>query len=202
VAPQPHRLKRVRRCPSQQSLVIFSYQSQSQLCHVHVLLAPHGTSVVANRPVLKRAYRVASLTLPFPSLLQLPPPHSLTALAAHATAIRVARLSNVHLWSSRGVCPCAIYQPLLDVACERIKRSVDVDVALRRDLEERDAEFVCEGLALFCRDGALFFPVALVADEDLVDAFGCVLLDVGEPCANVWWGVSLALCVLLQPESA
>ena len=34
-------------------------------------------------------------------------------------------------------------------------------------------------------DLALFFPVAFVADEDLVDAFGCVLLDVGEPGAYV-----------------
>jgi len=34
-------------------------------------------------------------------------------------------------------------------------------------------------------DGALFFPVAFVADEDLVDAFGGVLFDVGEPGADV-----------------
>lgn len=44
-------------------------------------------------------------------------------------------------------------------------------------------------MALFCGDGALLFPVALVADEDLVDALGGVLLDVGEPCADVWGGV-------------
>ena len=35
------------------------------------------------------------------------------------------------------------------------------------------------------RDGAFLLPVALVADEDLVDAFGGVLFDVGEPGADV-----------------
>lgn len=62
---------------------------------------------------------------------------------------------------------------------------VDVDVALCGDLEERNAEFVGEGLATLCADGTLLLPVALVADEDLIDAFGCVLLDVGEPGADV-----------------
>ena len=33
--------------------------------------------------------------------------------------------------------------------------------------------------------GAFLFPVAFVADEDLVDAFGGVLFDVGEPGADV-----------------
>jgi len=35
-------------------------------------------------------------------------------------------------------------------------------------------------------DRPLLFPVAFVADEDLVDAFGCVLFDVGEPGSDVW----------------
>jgi hypothetical protein len=35
-------------------------------------------------------------------------------------------------------------------------------------------------------DGALLFPVAFVADEDFVHAFCCVLLDVGEPGADVY----------------
>lgn len=71
---------------------------------------------------------------------------------------------------------------------------VDVDVALCGDLEERNAEFVGEGLATLCADGTLLLPVALVADEDLIDAFGCVLLDVGEPGADVC-RVSVVSCV-------
>ena len=63
---------------------------------------------------------------------------------------------------------------------------VDVDVALCRYLEEGNAEFVCESLAALCADGALLLPVALVADENLVDALGCVLLDVGEPGADIY----------------
>lgn len=110
---------------------------------------------------------------------------ALTALAAHAPTIRVSRGPNIHLGSRGRIRPRAIYQALLDVRGEGVKGLVDVDVALCRDLEERNAEFVCECLALFCADGALLFPVALVADEDLVDALGGVLLDVGEPCANV-----------------
>jgi hypothetical protein len=39
-------------------------------------------------------------------------------------------------------------------------------------------------------DCALFFPVAFIPDEDFVDAFAGVLLDVGEPCANIWLWVS------------
>jgi hypothetical protein len=112
------------------------------------------------------------------------PRHSLTAFSAH-TRIRITLSTNIHLGRSCLVRPRSIDQPLLDVARQRVESLVDVDVALSRDLQERDAEFVGEGLALFCGDGALLFPVALVADEDLVDAFRGVLLDVGEPCADV-----------------
>jgi hypothetical protein len=42
-------------------------------------------------------------------------------------------------------------------------------------------------LALFRGDGALLLPVAFVADQDLVDAFTGVLLDVGEPCSYVYF---------------
>jgi hypothetical protein len=38
---------------------------------------------------------------------------------------------------------------------------------------------------LLGRNSALLLPVALVADEDLVDAFRGVLFDVGEPRSNV-----------------
>ena len=39
-----------------------------------------------------------------------------------------------------------------------------------------------------CADGAFFFPVAFVADEDFVYAFAGVLFDVGEPGADVCVG--------------
>lgn len=110
--------------------------------------------------------------------------YALAALAAHSS-ISSLTCSNVDLGLCGLVRSCRIYQPLLDVACERVESLVDINVALCADFEEGNAEFVCEGLALFCRDGALLFPVALVADEDLVDALGGVLLYVGEPCADV-----------------
>ena len=109
----------------------------------------------------------------------------LTALAAHAS-ICAPCVTNVHRGAGSLVGAGTVDEALLDIRGERVEGLVDVDVALGRDLEEGDAEFVGEGLALFCGDGALLFPVALVADEDLVDAFGGVLLDVGEPCADVW----------------
>lgn len=75
----------------------------------------------------------------------------------------------------------------LNVRGEGEEGLFDVDVALCADFHEGDAELVCEGLALGGGDGTLLFPVAFVADQDLVDAFGCVLLDVGEPCSDVYW---------------
>ena len=75
---------------------------------------------------------------------------------------------------------------LLDVGGEVVEGLVDVDVGLGRDLEEWDAELLGERLALLRRDDALLFPVALVADEDLVNALGGVLFYVGEPCADLF----------------
>ena len=74
---------------------------------------------------------------------------------------------------------------LLDVACKAEEGLLDVDVRFGADFHEWDAKLVGKCLALFGRDRALLFPVALVADKDFVDAFGCVLLNVGEPCADV-----------------
>ena len=48
-------------------------------------------------------------------------------------------------------------------------------------------------LATLHGDHTLLIPVAFVADEDLLDAFGGVLLDVGEPGTNIWELVQLAL---------
>jgi hypothetical protein len=111
-------------------------------------------------------------------------PLSLTALSTHA-CITTVLSADIHLWRSCLVCPRSVDQPLLDIASQAVEGLVDIDVALCRDLEERDAELVGEGLTLFCGDGALLFPVALVANEDLVDAFGGVLFNVGEPCADI-----------------
>ena len=66
----------------------------------------------------------------------------------------------------------------LNVPGEGEERLFDVDVALGTDLHKGNAELVGESLALCSGNGALLLPVALVADEDLVDAFGCMLLDV------------------------
>jgi hypothetical protein len=95
-------------------------------------------------------------------------------------------LPDVDLGAGGRVGPRAVDEARLDVRGERVEGLVDVDVALGRDLEEGDAELVGQRLALLRGDGALFLPVALVADEDLVDALGGVLLDVGEPRADVY----------------
>ena len=111
----------------------------------------------------------ASIALP------LLPPSSrlcsiLTALLPRLTIVIV--LANPHRRvRRRRILALRIDDALLDVRCEAVEGLVHVDVALGADLEERDAEFVGEGLALFCGDGALLLPVAFVADEDLVDAF-------------------------------
>ena len=82
--------------------------------------------------------------------------------------------------------PRGVDDALLYIGRETVESLVDIDVALSRHFHEGNAELVGEGLALFCRDGALLFPVAFVADEDFIDAFGGVLFDVGEPCTYVW----------------
>lgn len=74
---------------------------------------------------------------------------------------------------------------LLDVRSETVEGLLDVDIRLCGDFEEGDIELVGECLALFCRYGTLLFPVAFVAYENLVDALGGVLLDVGKPSAYV-----------------
>lgn len=107
----------------------------------------------------------------------------LAALVAHAT---VGTLADVDARGSSRVVLGAVDQSRLDIGGQAVECLVDVDVALGRDLEEGDAELVGEGLALLCRDDALVLPVALVADQDLVDALGSVLLDVLEPRANVY----------------
>lgn len=113
----------------------------------------------------------------------------LTALAAHASVCAPC-VAHVHRGAGSLVRPGAIDEALLNIRGERIEGLVDVDVALCRDLEEGDPELIGEGLAALGADGTLLFPIALVADENLVDAFGGVLLDVGKPRADVCGGIS------------
>jgi hypothetical protein len=78
-----------------------------------------------------------------------------------------------------------VHDALLDVAGKAEEGLLDVDVRFRADLHEGNAELVGKCLTLLSRNGALLFPVALVANQDLVDALGRVLLNVGEPCADI-----------------
>jgi hypothetical protein len=89
-----------------------------------------------------------------------------------------------------------IYESFLDVARQAEEGRFDIDVRFCRNLEEGDAKLVCEGLTLFGGYGALLFPVAFIADEDLVDPFARVLLDVGEPCSNICIFKETGLAVL------
>lgn len=70
----------------------------------------------------------------------------LTAFAGKATLTLVA---DVDARARRLFVLGAVDEALLDVGCEAVKGLVDVDVALCRDLEERDAKLVGESLALF-----------------------------------------------------
>lgn len=127
----------------------------------------------------------------------------LAALPAQTTADSSALVCNVDaarlptLVLLRGV-----DYPLLDIRRERVERFLHVDVALGRDLEEGDAEFVGQRLALLGADGALLLPVAFVADEDLVDAFAGVLLDIGEPGADVCYSVRRPRSAMLSTTQA
>ena len=111
----------------------------------------------------------------------------LATVLAQPTTSTTSSSTNIHtttllvlLW--RLLC---IDDALLDIRRQAEKGLFHVDVAFGRDFHEGDAELVGQGLALLGGDGALLFPVAFVADEDFVHAFGGVLLDVGEPCSDV-----------------
>lgn len=96
---------------------------------------------------------------------------------------RPALLAHIH--RRRGLVLGRVDDALLYVGREGVEGLVDVDVALGRDLEEGDAQLVRQRLSLFCADRPLLLPVALVADQDLVDALGGVLLYVCEPGADI-----------------
>jgi hypothetical protein len=107
----------------------------------------------------------------------------LTAVLAHTTS----GLSTIDVdwWLLLLLRLLGVDDALLDVACEAEEGLLDVDVWLSADLHEGNAKLVGERLALLGGDCALLFPVTLVANEDLVDAFGRMLLDVREPGADV-----------------
>ena len=111
---------------------------------------------------------------------------SLAALASSGAAC----LADVDACGARGFVLGRVDDALLDVGGQTVEGLVDVDVALGRDLEEGNAQFVGKSLALLRGYYPLLLPVALVADQNLVDAFGGVLLDVGEPGADVYRGGS------------
>lgn len=68
--------------------------------------------------------------------------------------------------------------PFLDIRCKAVERLLNVDVVLGRNLQEGNAEFIGELLALLNRNCPFFFPVALISDENLVYTFTGMLLDV------------------------
>lgn len=74
-----------------------------------------------------------------------------------------------------------VQQSLHDLSRETQERVLDIDVGLGGRLDELYTEGVGEGLTLFLRNDPLFVPIALVANQDLVDVLACVLLDVAEP---------------------
>lgn len=108
---------------------------------------------------------------PFPTLL--------TAVLAYTTHCALSsRYVHTTGVAGSGLLCSRVDDALLDVGGEREESLFDVDVALGADLHEGNAKFVSQSLTLGCRDGALFFPIALVADQDFVDTFSRVLLDV------------------------
>lgn len=113
----------------------------------------------------------------------------LTALPAPEPA--PALLADIH--RRRGLVLARVDDALLYVGRERVEGLIDVDVALGRHLEEGDAQLVRQRLALLRAHRPLLLPVALVADQDLVDALGGVLLHVCEPGPDI--------CVSFTPVS-
>lgn len=115
--------------------------------------------------------------------------NTLTALPPHPSHPTTALLRDIDppAPTTRGplIRLTGIDDALLDIGGEAVEGVLDVDVALGGDLHEGDAQLVGQLLALFAGYHALVLPVALVADEDLVDALGGVLFHVGEPGADV-----------------
>lgn len=97
----------------------------------------------------------------------------LTTFALGVRAIWIlGYIDTPGLFSLRGV------HAFLDIRGKVIKCLLDVDVVLGRNFEERDLELIGKFLALLGSDGSFLFPVTLVPDQDLVNAFAGMLLHV------------------------
>ena len=88
------------------------------------------------------------------------------------------------------LCRCLIRfrgidDPLLDICGEIVEGILHVDVALCRNFHERYAQFICQLLSFFYGHHSLLFPIALVPDQDLINALSRVLLDVRKPGPDV-----------------
>lgn len=69
---------------------------------------------------------------------------------ATLAATCIGLVTNVDAGTGRLVVLGAIDETLLDIGGQTVESFVDVDIALRRDLEKRDAELVGQSLALLC----------------------------------------------------
>ena len=100
-------------------------------------------------------------------------------LAAFSSGATVQPRSLIYGYTRRpSVLGLGGVHALLDIGCQAVEGLLDVDVVLGRDLQERNAQFVGQLLALLSRDGPLLLPVTLVPDKDLVNTLAGVLLDV------------------------
>jgi hypothetical protein len=108
-------------------------------------------------------------------------------LAALPASARILTRSLIYMepWRATIVSLGGIHT-LLDVRCKTVKGLLDVDVVLRGHLQEGNAKLISQLLALLGGDGPLLLPVALVSDQDLVNALAGVLLDVGKPGSDVY----------------
>lgn len=117
------------------------------------------------------------------SLQVLSPTKQHSSLAALPTTS--ARRTHINTLSRRLIYLCRVDDSLLNIRRQAVERLLHIDVALGRDLQERYSELVCKLLAALRGDDALVFPIAFVANEDLVYAFRGMLFDVGEPDADI-----------------
>lgn len=136
-------------------------------------------SISSPTPVLRPIIHRHSVPVPSPALSS----HRLALAALSPTLAPFG--CHIDPTAGAGLLAARVDDALLDVRREGVERVVDVDVALRRHLQEGDPQLIGQRLALLRRDGAFFLPVALVADEDLVDPLGGMLFYVLEPRADV-----------------
>lgn len=66
----------------------------------------------------------------------------------------------------------------LYLGSEIIESLFNVDIVLGGNLEEGDAQLICQLLALLSRNSPLFLPVAFISNEDLVHTLTCMLFNI------------------------